>query len=465
MAKSDLRRGRARMFDAPTTSPAPGSGATNLAPLALRPAPSELSFPALTTDSARHLGEQLSRRWSVTPEALERVIEFATQLRAASRTGRAVLFVAVHRENFPTLGYLVHGLRQQGVRAFGVYLMPDIDEAQPEPFEACTSCRGSYGTLSELMLRAPDVPVYLQAHATRAFLSQLIHALRPELRVFQEVYDWMDAFVDPAHEAVFEQEQVFTRGDIDVMRASERYVRTRTSGFVYKDGGAPLAQLLAESTVPSVQLMPCPPKSFQREPLPGPSGPWQLAHAGGLRSAGASRAFADLYAIPLYRELLAQGLELSVFPSAVNPSGFEAAFGDYRRLAEAEPRAHLRDHLSLPELIEALHGNFHYGILLYHFNPDLIVGQRHLRGALASKLFVYWAAGLPVLVSEELEYMATLVRETGAGLVVGRSELSGLAERLRQVDYQVLQARVSDAQERYHIERFLPAVTALLTRA
>jgi hypothetical protein len=430
----------------------------------LRPQPSELHFPALSSESAlRSLQQLLSQRWSVSPEALQRVLELTNKLKEASQAGRALLFVAVHRENFPTLGYLVHGLREQGVRAFGVYLMPDIDETKPEPFEDCTSCRGSLGLLSEIILRVPDVAIYLQAHAQRAFLSQLLHALRPHLRVFQEVYDWMDAFVPPEHEAVFEQERVFTRPEIELMRASERYVRTRTSGFIYKDGGTPLAQLLAESTVPSVQLMPCPPKSFQLEPLPPPAGPLRLAHAGGLRSAGASRAFADLYAAPLYRDLLAQGLDVTVFPSAVNPSGFDAAFGDYQRLAVEQPRAHLREHLSLRELIGALHGEFHYGMLLYHFNPELIVGQRHLRGALASKLFVYWAAGLPALVSEELEYMATLVRETGAGLVVTRAELATLGERLQSVDYAALQARVAEAQERYHIERFLPAVTSLLT--
>lgn len=432
----------------------------------LRPEPAELEFPALTQESARACLQQLlARYWSVQPEVLERVVEFTDKLQAASRSGRAMLFVAVHRENFPTLGYLVHGLREQGVRAFGVYLMSSVDETQPAPFEDCTSCHGSFGALSELLLRAPAVTLYLQAHAQRVFLSQFVHALRPELRVFQEVYDWMDAFVDPAHEAVFEQEGVFTRPEIELMRASERYVRTRTSGFIYKDGGTPLRQLLAESTVPSVQLMPCPPRSFQLAPQPAPTGPLRLAHAGGLRSSGASRAFADLYAAPLYRDLLAQGCEVTVFPSAVGANGFEAAFGDYRRLALEHPRAQLREHLELRELISALHGQFHYGILLYHFNPALVVGQRHLRGALASKLFVYWAAGLPVLVSEELEYMATLVHETGAGVVVKRSELATLAERLQSVDYQALQARVVAAQQRYHIERFLPAVSRLLTGA
>jgi hypothetical protein len=430
----------------------------------LRPAPFELKFPALPTHAAKNCVQQLlARYWTVTPEALERVVEFSDRLNQASQSGRAVLFIGVHRENFPTLSYLVHGLRERGVRAFGVYLMTRVDEALPEPFEDCTSCGGSSGVLSEILLRAPNVAVYLQAHATRVFLSQLVHALRPELRVFQEVYDWMDAFVDPEHEAAFEAEHVFSRPEIEVMRASELYVRTRTSGFIYKDGGSPLGQLLAESTVPSVQLMPCPPKSFQLEPRPAPPGPLRLAHAGGLRSAGTSRAFADLYVVPLYLDLLSQGCDVTVFPSAVGPNGFEAAFGDYRRLALEHPRAHLREHLELRELISALHGQFHYGILLYHFNPDLIVGRRHLHGALASKLFVYWAAGIPVLVSAELEYMATLVRETGAGMVVERRELSTLAERLANVDYVALQARVVAAQQRYHIEKFLPAVTELLS--
>ena len=430
----------------------------------LRPDPSELRFPALPTDPAKnHVYQLLARYWAVTPEALDRVVEFCGRLNEASHSGRAVLFIGVHRENFPTLSYLVHALREQGVRAFGVYLMTRIDEAQPAPFEDCTSCGGSSGVLSEILLRAPNVAVYLQAHATRVFLSQLVHALRPELRVFQEVYDWMDAFVDPAHEAEFEEEGVFSGPEIEVMRASERYVRTRTNGFIYKDGGRPLGQLLEESTVPSVQLMPCPPQSFQLEPQPPPPGPLRLAHAGGLRSAGTSRAFADLYAVPLYRDLLSQGCDMTVFPSSVGPNGFEAAFGDYQRLALEHPRAHLREHLELRELISSLHGQFHYGILLYHFNPDLIVGQRHLRGALASKLFVYWAAGLPVLVSAELEYMASLVRETGAGIVVERGELSTLCDHLAGVDYAALQARVIAAQQRYHIEKFLPAVTALLS--
>ncbi len=435
-------------------------------PGALRPATTRLPFPHLPSPEAvDFLQRHLAERWIVTPRVLERVVEFSDRLNAAAEQGQALLVVGVHRDNFPSLGYLVHGLRERGVRAFGTYVLHRMDETKPEPFEDIVSCRSSFGVLAEIIQRAPNVPVYLQAHAQRSFLSQLIHALRPELKIYQEIYDWMDSFVDPAHEAQFESEGVFSQVDIQVMRASERYVRTRTSGFIYKDGGEPMARLLGSATVPSLQMMPCPPRSFQLAPQNPPDGPLRLVHAGQLRSAGSSRAFSDIYTAPLYEDLLSQGLDVSIFPSATSPQSLEEMFGDYRRLAEREPRAHFMQHLPLRELIDALHGQYHYGMLLYHFDPDLIVGKAHLQGALASKMFVYWAAGLPALVSEELAYMATLVRETGAGLVVKRSDLPTLGARLQSLDYAELQRRVVAAQQKYHIEHFIPALCELLTRA
>lgn len=448
------------MLDVSNTGPEPQ---TQSPPGSLRPAPDRIALPALSSAAAQHfVQQQLAQRWLVLPPVLERVVEFSQRLAEAAKQGDALLFIGVHRDNFPTLGYLVHGLRQRGVRAFGAYIMTKVDETAPEPFEDIISCRGSFGVLSELLLRAPCVPVYLQAHAQRAFLSQLVHALRPELNVFQEIYDWMESFIDPAHEAQFASEGVFSAVDIEVMRASERYVRTRLGGFIYKDGGEPMARLLAASTVPSLQLMPCPPRSFQQRPVTPAAGPLRLVHAGQLRSAGSSRAFSDIYALPLYEDLLQQGLDVSVFPSATTPQSLTELFGDYIRLAEREPRAHFMQHLPLRELIDALHGQFHYGMLLYHFDPDLIVGKAHLQAALASKLFMYWAAGLPALVSEELAYMASLVEDTGAGLVVKRSELSSLGERLQNLDYAALQQRVVAAQERYHVELFVPKLCELL---
>ena len=114
--------------------------------------------------------------------------------------------------------------------------------------------------------------------------------------------------------------------------------------------------------------------------------------------------------------------------------------------------------------VDALHGHFDYGILLYPFDDDLVVGRRHLQTALASKLFAYVAAGLPVLVSPELGYMAELVREHGIGLVIPRDEIATLADRLAAVDHAALCAAVARAQPEFCIERHLQGVLSLIGR-
>jgi hypothetical protein len=99
---------------------------------------------------------------------------------------------------------------------------------------------------------------------------------------------------------------------------------------------------------------------------------------------------------------------------------------------------------------------------LYPFPAELVVGRRHLQTALASKLFAYVTAGLPVLVSPELEFMASLVRERGIGLVVPAAEIASLAERLDAVDHAALCDAVARAQPELCIERHLPDVLRLL---
>ena len=139
------------------------------------------------------------------------------------------------------------------------------------------------------------------------------------------------------------------------------------------------------------------------------------------------------------------------------------ALGEYVDAAANDPRFRLEPRLPVARLVDALHGRYHYGILLYPFDDDLVVGRRHLQTALASKLFAYVAAGLPVLVSPELGYMAELVRTHGIGLVVERDDIPTLAERLDDTDHAALCAAVACAQPEFCIERHLPDVLHLVT--
>ncbi len=409
-------------------------------------------------DTAARIAAVVGRSWGFAPERIPEIRALAARIAAAPR---AVVFVAPHRSNFPTIEYVAHALRERGYAVFGVYL---FSPAPADTFTESFSCQGSFWALSELVLRLAPVPIYLQAHAKQSFLSQLIHALRPELRLVQEVYDWMESFIDPAAESAFVEAGVFTADEIALMRASERYLRRSTAGFIYKDGGEPMRARLAQATVPSAQLLPCPPAAWMRPPVPRQRQGWHLVHAGQLRSrTTAPRIFGDLQCVPLFRRLLDRGLFITAYPSyCKTPELFQDFFGDYQTLAAEAPRFSLRSWMPQARLLAELHGRFDFGLLLYPFPSDLAVGKDHLRGALASKLFAYLAAGLPVLVSEELAYMATIVREHGIGLVLGQSDLSDLDRRLEAQDYPALQERVRVAQRQLHIERYLPGVLDLI---
>ena len=324
------------------------------------------------------------------------------------------------------------------------------------------ACEGSLARFAEALAALPAGPIYLQAHGRWSFLGQLAAAANPGLRVIQEVWDWMDAFVEPEHEQAFVDDGVFEVEEIAMMRLSEAWVRTRSAGFVHKHGGDALDAVVADATVPEVRIVPCPPRAWSRTPVPRGAGPWRLVHAGQIKPSSSSRrVFGDLHVLPTIRTLTSQGLHVTAYTSAL-PGSLRDALPEYCDEAARNPMFALEPRASIERLIAALHGAHDFGILLYPFPDDLVVGRRHLQTALASKLFAYVAAGLPVLVSPELGYMAELVRAHGIGLVVPSAELATLAARLHDTDHDALRAAVARAQPEFCIERHLPDVLRLV---
>jgi hypothetical protein len=416
--------------------------------------------------------ELVASTWKSSPDVVEDAQAFAQRVCAAG--GPTIVFVVAHRGNFPTVEYVASSLREKGVNVFGVYLFSepapwhvfsdDEDRFTPRTF----GCGGSLAALAEIAIHLPAIPIYLQAHARWAFLSMFIKSLSPDLRVVQEIYDWMGSFVGEGHEQAFADEGVFSLGEIDLMRDAERYVRNELDGFVYKDGGAPMAKMLANARSASAAIVPAPPHALWPQEFPrlkGTSlaGATRVVHAGQIRSRNASRrVFGDIMCLDVFRELTSQGIDVDAFPSFYKDEAHrQQLFGDYLEEQQQNPRFRLEQRLSMVELIHRMHGRYHYGSLLYHFDDDLAVGKAHLAGATASKLFTYLAAGLPILVSEELEHMASIVRENGFGLVLSRSEIPTIGARLRDA-YPELLRNVERRRHDYTIERCLPALEQLL---
>lgn len=410
--------------------------------------PIDLRQLADTAASTRFLGALLEQRSApavLDPASVEQVVALASD-------PRAIVFVAVHHGNFPTLEYFAEVLRERGRTVVAIYLQGGVP---PGVFDAVLSCEGSLTSLGELLARLPSRAVYLQAHGRWAFLSRWIDAVHPGLRVVQEVWDWMDAFVEPAREAMFVDAGVFGADELATIRSAERWARQHTAAFVHKHGGAALDSVVADRSVPELRIIPSPPRAWMRAPMPRAAGPWRFVHTGQLKPSTSSRAaFGDLHYLPMIQRLTAQGCEVTAFGGAGGSSD------EY--VTAAIPGFTFHPRVEVSRLVGALHGSYDFGLLLYEFDDDLAVGRRHLQTALASKLFVYVAAGLPILVSPELEFMATLVREHGLGLVVQRDEVPMLATRLGAVDYAALQASVARAQQTFAAEHAVDDVLLLL---
>lgn len=417
--------------------------------------PEALAMP-VTADPrcAASVRSLLVERWQPAADAA------AVATFAAAADG-AIVFVAVHHGNFPSLEYMAAALADRGRRTVAIYLhgVPPCDV-----FSASVSCDGSLARLTAYVVALPARTIYVQAHARWSWLGQLVAAVRPDVRVIQEVWDWMDAFVEPQHEAAVVEDGLFTPAELAAMRISEAWIRTQSAGFVHKHGGAALDAVVADARVPEVRILPCPPRAWMRPPSPPPR-PWRLVHAGQIKASTSSRRmFGDLQVRSLFASLCDQAIEVTAYTAAIAGS-LDAELGEYTDLARTQSRFRIEPRLPIAALIAAMHGRHHFGILLYPFDDDLVVGRRHLQTALASKLFAYVAAGLPVLVSPELEFMAEVVRTHGIGVVVPRHDLPALAQRLDDIDYPALCAAVERAQTSLCIETQLPDVLRLVDGA
>jgi hypothetical protein len=190
-----------------------------------------------------------------------------------------------------------------------------------------------------------------------------------------------------------------------------------------------------------------PEEFFFTDASPAPGPPWKLAFAGTLNpSSYPSPAFGDVQFLGLMKLLLPQGLYFHIF---LNPyQNDPRAFWDYQYLARSAPGFGLFPGLPPDQLPHSLTG-YHFGSMIHLFPKDSVVKKEHLAFILPSKFFSYMESGLPVLVSEELEAAADLVRRHGLGLIFAQKDLAGLAEKLNVCNYTDLRENVRVFREQH----------------
>lgn len=391
--------------------------------------------------------------------------ELVSDVRMSIGDGVPVLvFVAVNRGNFPSIEYIASTISDKGqYRTYGVYLK---SRPPKNVYHALFHCDESLVDLDAIVSQLPPVHFYLQAHGRWIFLFRRIRELNFGLKIAHEVYDWMESFIGDSRQ--FIDSGMFDKLQIETIIEDEAYTRQYSDLLIHKDSGSWIEGKLMEAKTSSMQLYPCPPSQWMEAPKRyDRTGGVRLVYAGQVMNNQAPAAvFGDLDYLSLIRELTQQGAELTVFNSVFSTRELcQDLFGDYHREMRNNPRFVFREGIDMPGIIRALHGKYDYGLVLFDFDRDLAVGKSHLRETMASKIFTYLSAGLPVIVSEELNHMAEFVRENGIGIVVGKDERSNLVKMLEDIDPRQFIDNIEVAQKKYAIERFVDRFTEWLNRS
>lgn len=128
-------------------------------------------------------------------------------------------------------------------------------------------------------------------------------------------------------------------------------------------------------------------------------------------------------------------------------------FSDYIFLAKTNPLFNFKRGLPLDKVPKEF-SKYDFGAMISFLDRGGGLAE-HIQTRLATKFFTYLEAGLPIIVSEEFQYPARLVKEYEIGIVVSQKDLDNLSKIIKSYDIEKLRANVKKAQKDLSMERHI----------
>ena len=373
---------------------------------------------------------------------------------AVARGGNLIVVIAPHHGNFPTLEYIFDYIAfEKDVDVYFIYISNPPDNIGC--FDKVIDCKSSIDTLIYILELIPNVSIYIQAHAKWIFLSELVRKLKPESIIVHEVYDWISYFSSITENCGKNTVLPFSNEELSKIILYENNLHQYIDCLVFKGGDYPNSENLIKHSIPVIELLPCPPSSWMVLPKFNLSADTpKLVYAGQIKSREYyPEFFGDLYYIPVIHALTDQELPVTIYTSvASNWKDCEDLFGEYLTEQKKNPLFSILPGVPVRSLLSKLSNEYDFGLIVHYFPSSLQVGVKHLETAMASKLFTYLAAGLPVLVSAELKCMAEWVDDHHVGIVIEQDEIIDIYTIIMKYDYDYLCSNVKKVQEMHILE-------------
>lgn len=249
---------------------------------------------------------------------------------------------------------------------------------------------------------------------------------------------------------------VYDAYDLTSVRLNEKYLSEQeirdekfcfenAAGIVHKGPEIDFMRAKYNIEVPTLHFQDYCVKEFIVEnPLPKLSdkdGEIHIVHTGSVfRMDLPKEKYGYSQYVEIAKMVIAQRIHFHIYP---NPYQLES-LPHYEELAELNPYFRMHKGLLYRDLGKEV-SKYDYGWLAQDFR-NTIIQDVFYKTAIGNRLFGYLEAGLPIIASDSLEYVATIINKNGIGLMIDTDDLVNLSSKLRELDYRQLQNNVKTAR-------------------
>lgn len=162
--------------------------------------------------------------------------------------------------------------------------------------------------------------------------------------------------------------------------------------------------------------------------------------------------FGDIQFHRLIEKITKQGIYFDIYLTPhYNSLRTKQLFADYILLAKINPLFNFKRGLS-PDKAPGEFSKYDFGAMIYLFDRGSSL-EEHNQTRMPTKVFTYLEAGLPIIVSEEFQYVSRLVKEHEIGIVVSQKDLDDLSRIINGYDREKLRVNVKRAQKEFSMDK------------
>ena len=96
---------------------------------------------------------------------------------------------------------------------------------------------------------------------------------------------------------------------------------------------------------------------------------------------------------------------------------------------------------------------YHFGMIPHFKHNESSINSIKLKYATSNKFFNYLEAGLPIIITDEMEFMAWIVKRYNIGIVINKKDFNDLNTIIRSYDYRILCNNVQIIREKFIFEK------------